>query len=66
MTERKYADPIEEVARAMAASRAWPIIYTAGSARELARIALARLRELGMLGPLYSDAIEAKAEQDHQ
>ena len=36
---------VERVARAMQSSKAWPVVFQAGSAQELARAAIAAMRE---------------------
>lgn len=48
---------LEQVARAMQASKAWPAVFDAGSAEELARAALSAIREPdeGMVERIASD-----------
>lgn len=42
---------IESMARAMGASKAWPVVYDAGSAHTLAQAALASIRETHAVVP---------------
>lgn len=62
-TDRKYADPVEEVARALGGSRLWPVVFEAGSATALAKIAIHRLGELGFLNDHFYDAIKEQAKE---
>lgn len=39
------SEMIERMAKAMQASKAWPAVFQAGAARELARVALVTIRE---------------------
>jgi hypothetical protein len=48
-TPREYARPVEEVAKAIAASKAWPAVFEPGASSVAAQAAINALRDLGFI-----------------
>jgi hypothetical protein len=61
-TPREMQKPVEEVARALCASKAWPAVFAAGSATVLAQAAITRLRELGFINDIGLAALKAEGD----
>lgn len=59
-TPREMQKPVEEVARALCASKAWPTVFAAGSATVLAQAAINRLRGLGFINDIGLAALKAE------